>query len=504
MEARLVCPSPSTNPLVALKTKLIAWFKEPAAIPVMEDTEAIEKTYKNWRVQIFSSCFVGYIVFYLCKKNISAALPAMGISLGYSNTELGLLGSTLYLTYAFGKFINGLLADNANVRVFLPFALAIVGIANLLLAVSSLLITPGQMSFFGLPSATVLLWVMAFLWGMNGWFQSMGFPAIAKSLCYWFSNKERGITWSVWSTSHQIGTTISLALSSVVIASIGWQAAFYIPGFIALVSSFILFATLRDRPSTLGLPDIDAYREPEYHQKMQAQNAENQQLSYGQIFKKYILCNPTLWLLAFANVFVYVIRFGTEDWLIKYLMEAKGNSQQIAGLKLSFLPLCGIVGSISCGFISDKVFGGRRAPVNIVFLIGVACAVWALHANASGPNSIDALYLAVTHQSLTSTLHLTGGDVLDIVYLGLMGLFTYGPQVLIGGICAVEASSKDVASASTGFAGCFGYLGAVLSGVGTGMLIDRFQWDGAIYFWIFSAVACILLCLPMLNQKAAK
>jgi sugar phosphate permease len=290
-------------------------------------------------------------------------------------------------------------------------------------------------------------------------------------------------------------------LSSIFIARLGWQAAFYIPGIIALAASVILFVTLRDRPVTLGLPDIEEYREPEAHEAAKEKKAKHSKMPYGEVFKKYILFNRTLWLLAFANVFVYVIRFGTEDWLIKYLVESKGNTLETAGIKLSFLPLCGILGSISCGYISDKVFGGRRAPINIIFLVGVILAILGLNANAAAPNFIDAAFESIAHQSLASTIALTGGDLMDMVFLGLMGLFTYGPQVLVGGICAVEASSKEVASASTGFTGCFGYLGAVLSAAGTGYLIDQFHWQGAIYFWIFSAVACILLCLPMINDK---
>ena len=45
-------------------------------------------------------------------------------ALGFTKTELGLLGSSLYLTYAFGKFINGVIADNTNAKRILPTALS--------------------------------------------------------------------------------------------------------------------------------------------------------------------------------------------------------------------------------------------------------------------------------------------------------------------------------------------------------------------------------------------
>ena len=462
--------------------KIVDSFKAPPDVPVMEDNGAIEKTYSHWRLRIFYSIFASYTCFYLCKKNISLALPQIQANLGYTKTELGILGSTLYFTYAIGKFVNGVLADRSNVRTFLPTALIMSAVANICFVLSSIFITPGQVSFFGLPSASILLWAMAFFWGANGWFQSMGFPASAKSLTFWYSNSERGMKWSLWSISHQVGTTLSIIFSGFIISHFGWRAAFYMPAILAIILSLVLFERLRDKPTTIGLPDIEEYREPECVLKNKSENPEEDNTTYLQIFKEHVLFNKTIWLLAFAYIFVYIIRFGTEDWMAMYLQEYKKNSPMLAATKLSFLPFFGIVGTLSAGFISDKVFKGKRAPINVIFLAGIVAAVVGLKLN---------------------TLHGNLGNVIDIVCLAFIGMFTYGPQMLIGGLCAVESSSKKVASAASGFTGSFGYVGAVISGVGTGILVDKFGWNGAIYLWIASAVACILLCLPLWNHKSS-
>ena len=461
--------APKTNNLT---TFLYDIFKQPPALPVTKSRDEIKKEYAHWRLRIFYAVFIGYVTFYICKKNIAVVLPVMGTSLGYSNTELGLLGSSLYLTYA-------ILADCSNVRSFLPTALILSAIANICFVASTLFITPGKFTFFGLPSATILLWVLAFFWGCNGWVQSMGFPAIAKSLTFWYSNNERGMKWSFWSTSHQTGTFLSIIISGFVISHFGWKAAFYMPAIFSILVSAFLFDRLRDKPSALGLPDIEEYREPESITACKLENSEtDENQSYFEIFKKYILCNKAMWMLAFAYIFVYIIRFGTEDWIVKYLVEVKKNSLATAAWKLSFLPLFGIIGTISAGYFSDKIFKGRRTPINVIFLLGVIFSIIGLKMNASS-------------------------QTLDFLFLAMIGIFTYGPQMLIGGLCAVESSSKKVASASTGFTGSFGYIGAILSGVGTGTIIDKFGWNGALYFWIASAVICILICLPMWNHKSS-
>lgn len=452
------------------------FFKEPSVQPVIEDENKVKSMYSHWRLRIFYACFIGYTVFYLCKKNIAVALPGLSQEYGYSNTELGLLGSSLYLTYGIGKFVNGVLADRSDVRKFLPTALIMTAIANLCFGLSAVFITPGEVSFFGLPTNTILLWLFVFFWGASGWFQSAGFPAVAKSLTYWYSNSERGTKWSLWSCSHQVGTFLSVIISGFLVGKFGWKMAFFAPATIAIIVAIWLFDRLRDRPQSLGLPDVEKYRnEP----AAAANKNDDDKRNYVQVFRDNILFNKTIWMLAIAYIFVYIIRFGAEDWMIKYLHESKGNELELAAMKLSSLPLVGIAGTILAGLISDKIFKGQRAPVNIIYLVGVICCLFLLKFNTISE--------------------------LDFVFIGLLGAFTYGPQMMIGGLCAVESSSKKVASAATGFTGTFGYVGAVLSSTGTGFMVDKFGWNGALGFWIASAVICVIICtILFLNERKKK
>ena len=147
-------------------------------------------------------------------------------------------------------------------------------------------------------------------------------------------------------------------------------------------------------------------------------------------------------------------------------------------MKLGSFPLLGIAGTICAGVISDKIFKGQRAPVNLIYLLGVVLSLVLLKFNTISN--------------------------LDFVLIGLLGAFTYGPQMMIGGLCAVESSSKKVASAATGFTGTFGYVGAVLSSGGTGFLVDRFGWNGAIGFWLVSTLICIIICTILLIYEENK
>ena len=185
-------------------------------------------------------------------------------------------------------------------------------------------------------------------------------------------------------------------------------------------------------------------------------------------------------MLAISYIFVYIIRFGTEDWLVKYLVEVKNNTLPIASAKLSSLALVGSVGAIMAGIISDKLCKGNRTPVNIAFLILLILSLYLFATNPTGKPIYEAL---------------------DYVYAAMIGMFTAGPQMLIGGLCAVESSSKKVASATIGFTGIFGYIGAALSAGGTGVVVDKFGWNGAIAFWMISTAICVEICFVLLFSE---
>ena len=242
------------------------YFKAPPILPVTDEKEVIDKKYKKYRIDVFSASFIGYTVFHLTKKNIGPALPAIQEEFGYSNLQLGLLGSSLYFTYAFGKFINGMIADKADAKKFMTAALMISALSNILLGFSPQLVNMivsvfPNLEFIETLGQPLLLLVMAFCWGVNGWFQSMGFPGIAKSLAFWWSNKERGTVWSLWTTSHQLGTCLAFVLAGYLIPRLGWQAAFIVPGVINLIVCIYLYTHMHDKPESLGLPDVEIFKE---------------------------------------------------------------------------------------------------------------------------------------------------------------------------------------------------------------------------------------------------
>ena len=47
---------------------------QPAVAPIADSAE-VDKKYSHWRLRTMYAMFIGYSVFYFCRKNLSASTP---------------------------------------------------------------------------------------------------------------------------------------------------------------------------------------------------------------------------------------------------------------------------------------------------------------------------------------------------------------------------------------------------------------------------------------------
>ena len=247
-----------------------------------------------------------------------------------------------------------------------------------------------------------------------------------------------------------------------------WRYVFVASGIIGIIASIGLLMTLTDRPQAVGLPKIEDYK----NDRMPVVPEKN--LNRKQILLKYVFGNGFLWILAVTYVFVYFIRFATLDWTAKYLVDECAFTPGAAAATLAIMPFFGVPGGIVAGWIADKYFKGRCAPINIIFLVilGIACTCCMPSLGLLSPDKFGFWSVWIN------------GAI-----LGAIGFFVDGPQNLVGGVQTSRVTVQDAASAATGFTGMFGYLGAVLSGVGAAWIIKAHGWQG---FFGSCVVACVI------------
>jgi OPA family sugar phosphate sensor protein UhpC-like MFS transporter len=438
--------------------KVSNWFNYFQFLFERKAQGAQSRLYQYWRLRIFSSIYLGYAFFYLTRKSFNFVMPAMIEDLGISKTELGFLGSVLYITYGASKFLSGIMGDRFNPRYFMSIGLILTGVFNI---------------FFGLSSSILFF---ALFWGLNGWFQGWGWPPIAKLLTHWYSQSERGRWWGVWNTSHNLGGALIPIIVAAGAQFFGWRMAMFIPGSICIGMGFFLMNRLRDTPQSLGLPTIEEFRN-DHVMSPQQEILQEKEYSSLQILMEYVIKNPYIWVLSVTYFFIYMVRTAINDWGLLYFVESKGVPQIIASSFIFAFEIGGFFGSLAAGWISDTLFKGLRIPPNALFALGAAASC---------------ILMVVFPVNLY---------VFYSIFMFLSGFFIFGPQMLIGVACA-ELSHKKASGSSTGFAGTFAYLGAATASLVSGRLTELYGWD--IFFpalGLFSIVSFALL-VPFWNVKS--
>jgi OPA family sugar phosphate sensor protein UhpC-like MFS transporter len=422
----------------------------------------IDRQYRKHRLRVMLAITLGYGLIYTCRLALGVVKKPIIDAGIFSPTELCLIGSALFYTYAIGKLTNGFLADHANIKRFLAFAFLATALCNL------------AMGF------VTAVWLAVILWGINGWFQSFGAPGGVVAMTAWFSNRERGRAYGIWSTAHSIGEGLTFLVVGATVAAFGWRFGFWGPGMIGVITAVGAYLLLQDRPQTLGLPAVNDWRSDNFGEAAKPRITSVLKLQLS------ILKMPSIWVLCLASATIYVTRYAINSWGILYLQEIHGYSLTMAGTLLMISTLAGMAGAISFGFISDKLFDARRPPVNLVFavleLVGLGLFFY-------GPSNLSMMIFAMV-----------------LFGMGLTGLVTS-----LGGLFAVDIAPKRVAGAAMGVIGICSYVGAGIQEQVSGMLIQHgmtivdgvrhYNFGPVIMFWIGSSVLSMLLALSLWRTR---
>ncbi len=440
-------------------TRIRRFFAPAPPIERLPDSE-VKRLYPHYRWRILESTFLGYGMFYLVRNNLAPVSKEIEHALHYSHSQIGDILAITAICYGLSKFLMGSVSDRCDPRKFMSVALLLTACCNF--------------AFGSVTSYPVHL----VLWALNGFVQGMGWPPCGRSMGHWFSESERGLTFSIWNTSHNIGGGIAGYLASWVVDVYGgWQYAFFVPGVLAAIGAVYLFLRLRDTPQSVGLPPIEEHRN-DYPKGVQDRDSLERTLTAKELFFDKVLKNKFIWILAIANFFAYITRYSMLDWGPTYLREVKGATLQQGGLAVLVNEFGGIPSTILLGWVSDRI-GGRRGM-------------------------IAALCMAPIFGAFATILITPEGYLwIDMTMLTLIGFFIY-PVINLITIAALDSVSKKAIGTAAGFIGLFGYIGRTAQAKGFGWMADHYTaiygqetaWHFVLYAILASAaIAGALLAL---------
>jgi OPA family glycerol-3-phosphate transporter-like MFS transporter/OPA family sugar phosphate sensor protein UhpC-like MFS transporter len=423
---------------------------------------SLPKRFQYWQTRTLIGTMVGYALFYFVRKNFSLAMPGIEADLGITKTQLGIFLTLYGLIYGVSQLVNGMIADRKNARWYMSVGLLLCALVNII---------------FGFGNSVLFLGLM---WVLNGVLQGSGFPPCARLLTHWIPPKKLATKMSIWNTSHSLGAGLVVILCGYIMSTMGsgpthfgaWRWCFWIPGLIALVGAFVIFGILRDTPKSVGLEELEG-TEIKKDATEQENHAETKRLIREKVFK-----NPIMWVLGFANFFVYIVRFAILDWGPFLLTKSKSVSMSHAGWLVAMFEIAGIIGMLFAGYATDKWLKGRAHRTCVFCMFGSAVF-------------------------MTIFWLLPIGVPVYIYYMVLCsaGFCIYGPQALIG-IAAANQATKKAAATANGFKSMFGYASTIISGIGFGYVAQHYGWNYTYIAMIVTSIIGMGVLMLMWNANA--
>lgn len=392
---------------------------------------------KQWLGQFLKAFFVVFFVYmsmYLIRNNFKAAQPLLKEEYGLTTLELGYIGLAFSITYGIGKTLVGYFVDGRNSKKI---------ISALLISASIMVLVMGLLlSAFG-----SVIGIFIVLWGLNGLFQSAGGPASYSTISRWTPRTKRGRFLGFWNASHNVGGAIAggLALWGANTFFHGHVVGMFIfPAVVALIIGIAGLFIGKDDPEELGWNRCEEI----FEEPVEDTNTEAESMTKGQIFKTYVLKNPWIWTLCVANIFVYIVRIGIDNWAPLYVTEQLHFAKADAVNTIFYFEIGALIASLLWGYVSD-LLKGRRALVAVVCLFLIFFAV-NLYKNATSVTMVN-------------------------IALFILGALIFGPQLLIG-VSLVGFVPKRAISVANGMSGTFAYLlGDSMAKVGLAAIADPEQ-----------------------------
>jgi OPA family glycerol-3-phosphate transporter-like MFS transporter len=407
----------------------------------------------------------------MARYNLTVSKNALGDLM--SKEAFGLIFAAGTITYAFSFLINGPITDRIGGKKAMLISSAGAAVMNILLGV----IVYGILR---LGWALNLTLAFSIIYSLNMYFQSYGAVAIVKVNAAWFHVRERGVFGGIFGILISLGLYFAFDWSQAVVnftehanpRQPEYWLVFFIPAAILLFWVLIDTFVLRDRPGQAGFPDFDTG---------DASSGESDAPIPFKDLLVRIFTNPVIITVGLIEFCTGVLRNGVMHWFPIFAKEQINAGSAYAsawGFWLNnwglLLMLAGASGGMLAGWMSDKLFGSRRAPVAgilysmlLVAVIGMTFSVW-------------------SHPSVLGML---------VVIISVAVIGTHG---MLSGTATMDFGGRRAAGTAVGLIDGLVYLGTGVQSISLGY-ITTWNWQFWPVFLMPFAVAGIALTIRIWN-----
>lgn len=397
------------------------------------------------RYLILFMLFVVTTVNYADRATLSIAGSAMKTELSLDPVTMGYIFSAFSWAYVLAQLPGGWLLDRFGSKKIYMWSIALWSVFTILQA---------GVTWMGTAAAVVSLFLLRFMVGLA---ESPSFPANGRIVAAWFPTNERGTASAIFNSAQYFAAVLFTPLMAWIVHAFSWHHVFTVMGIFGLVLAGIwskIIYSPKDHPMINkaelahieqggGLVDMD-------NRKVAAASTK------GKGYIKQLLSNRMLLGVYIGQYCINVITYFFLTWFPVYLVQERGMTILKAGFIASLPAICGFIGGVLGGVISDYLLRkghsltfARKAPIIAGLLVSssiVAC------------NYVDVEWMVV----------------------GFMALAFFGKGVgALGWAVVSDTSPKQIAGLSGGLFNTFGNIASITTPIVIGYIISStgsFKW----------------------------
>ncbi|MFZ1157688.1 MAG: MFS transporter [Candidatus Sulfotelmatobacter sp.] len=299
------------------------------------------------------SVFINYVD----RSNLSIAAPLIKAELGLSASQLGLLLSAFFWTYAGLQIPAGWLVDRFDVKWVFALGFCAWSLAT---------------AMTGILHGFIALLLIRVVVGAS---ESIAYPSYSKILAEYFREERRGVANGILAGGSALGPGLGLLIGGTIVARFGWRPFFVTVGLASLLWLLPWLAWMPRRKHTTT-------------------PVTKQSAGILEILQQRSMWGTCIGLFS-ANYYLYFLL----TWLPFYLVRGRGLSLEQMGKVGGFVFLLAAASAMISGKLSDRWIEAGVSPTRVrkgFMVVGKTGVGISLVASVLAPDSIVVWMLAFT------------------------------------------------------------------------------------------------------------
>jgi len=268
---------------------------------------------------------LGGVVNYLDRSTLSVANTTIAGEFGLNAFEMGLLLSAFSWPYAIANLPAGYLVDKFGPKRMFAFAAGAWSLVSMVTAAAN--------SFGVLYALRVALGIT----------ESPFFTSALKVNERWFNKRERALPVALVNTGSQIANAIAPPLLTFLLLTMSWRGMFVIVGALGIVVALVWLRIYRD-------PTLSEQALIKGAQAQEAIASTAPKVGWGRLLQQ-----RNTWFMVLGAFGIFYTVWVYLTWLPSYLQTARGFSLAQSGWLASLPFLCGIIGVVFGGWLSNRL-----------------------------------------------------------------------------------------------------------------------------------------------------